>query len=100
MKYLYLEPLNPAQAIARATYLRINDVATDWFREFGGVSQLPESFDVSGEGWLEAERQIDEAAKEGNIELTSNLCEQYQKRALAYFEGWRKKLRARKEAFV
>ena len=92
MKYPYLEPRNPAQIVARDTYLRINDTAVDWFRALGGFENLPASFDIGGEAWLEAERQIDEAAKENDVEQATALCRAYEKRALAYFDAWRKKL--------
>jgi hypothetical protein len=97
LKYACIEPLNAAEVIARATYRRINDSITDFFRDLGGVENLPAAFDVTNEGWVEAQRQIDEAAAAFDIEKTIKLCQEYERRALAYFDRWRKKL-AKKEA--
>lgn len=88
----FLIRLSPAQRIAQAAYLRINDTLVDWFRDLGGCDNLPTAFDLGGEGWLEAERAIEEAAAAEDIEKTTALCQAYEKRALAYFEAWRKKL--------
>lgn len=95
MKYECSDRLNAAEVIARNTYRRINETAVDFFRDLGGVDNLPEGFDVSGEGWVELQDQIDAAAKEFNIEKTIELCQSYDRRALAYFERWRKKLEKR-----
>lgn len=92
MKHKCVEHLNSAQIMARAAYRRINDTFVDFFRDLGGCENLPSEFDVSGEGWIEAERLIDEAAQLGEIEKTIALCRQYERRALAYFDAWRKRL--------
>lgn len=92
MKYECLERLNAAEVIARNTYRKINETVVDFFRDLGGVNNLPEAFDVSGERWVDLQNQIDETAKAFNIEQTIELCQQYETRALAYFERWRKKL--------
>jgi hypothetical protein len=92
LKYGCLEPLNGAQVIARNTYGRINDSIADFFRDLGGVENLPAAFDVTDEGWLQMQREIDEAAAAFNIEKTVKLCQEYDRRASAYFDRWRKKL--------
>jgi len=98
LRYLSLQRLNPAQVIARATYRRINDSVVDFFRDLGGVENLPKDFDVNGEGWVEAETRIDAVAQAGEIDKTIQLCREYECRALVYFGAWRKKLEKRKEA--
>lgn len=92
MKHRCVEHLNAAQILARAAYRRINDTAVDFFSDLGGLKNLPAEFDVNSEGWLEVERLIDEAAAAFEIEKTIQLCQQYERRALAYFEAWRKRL--------
>ena len=54
-----LEHLNPAQFLARQSYRRINDSITEFFRDIGGVEQLPAAFDVTNEGWVELQEQIE-----------------------------------------
>jgi hypothetical protein len=98
LRYLSMKPLNTAQIMARAAYRRINDSAVDFFRDLGGVENLPEGFNVSDEGWLNTEREIDKAAQEFNIEKTLRLCREYERRALAYFQAWRKKIEKQKGA--
>jgi len=98
LKHKCTEHLNAAQILARASYKRINDAAVEFFRDLGGADKLPKGFDVHSEGWQEAEQQIDEVAAAFDIEKTVNLCHAYERRAMAYFAAWRKKLEKRKEA--
>lgn len=65
-----------------------------WFiRDLGQAGkELPEEFDVTGDGWKEAERRIDDACAARDLETLCNACSEYRQRAARFLNAWRVKL--------
>lgn len=53
---------------------------------------LPEAFDVTGDGWKEAERRIDDACAARDLDALCDACSEYRQRAERFLNNWRKKL--------
>lgn len=54
--------------------------------------ELPEAFDVTGDGWKEAERRIDDACAARDLDALCTACSEYRQRAARFLNAWRKKL--------
>ncbi len=54
--------------------------------------ELPEAFDVIGDGWKDAERRIDDACAARNLTALCDACSEYRQRAARFLNAWRKKL--------
>lgn len=89
------EMTNLCQEVARAAYYSMNERVTEFVREMGGWATLPSKFDISSDGWLEAEAAIDSAAQAGNLSAVTDAADEYGARVERFLSGWREVMKQR-----
>lgn len=89
------EMIEFCQAVARAAYDGMNESVTEFVREMGGWATLPSKFDISSDGWLEAEAKIDRAARAGNLPAVVEASDEYGARVERFLVGWREVMKKR-----
>lgn len=71
----------------------VGDQVTLFIRDLGlAGKELPDEFDVTGDGWKEAERRIDAACAARDLDALCSACSEYRQRAERFLNAWRKKL--------
>lgn len=90
--------LTPAQIAACRAFTQANAIIAEWIRGMGGWAALPEKFDISGEGWIQAETAIEQAAGDGDVARVRELGDAYIGRVTAYCKRWEAIMNKSKEA--
>lgn len=89
------EMIELCQAVARTAYDGMNERVTEFVREMGGWARLPSKFDISSDGWLEAEAAIDRAAQAGDLSAVADAADEYSARVERFLSGWRDVMKKR-----
>lgn len=79
--------------IAAYAYREVSDAVSQFVRDLASAQkELPDAFDMSSDGWLEAERRIDAACGAQDLDALLAACSEYRQRAARFLTGWRKNL--------
>lgn len=87
--------------IAGECYHQVSLQISEFVRELGGWSCLPDKFTISDgddKGWHGAEVAISQAVNRGDYITAWDLCANYKTRVERYLDGWRKVGKSAKSA--
>lgn len=82
---------NAAYHSAKPYIVRVNQAVEDFIAlALARYDRTPDGFDISSEGWLQTEREIGEAIADRDEARAVRLAQEYEERAVAYLNKWRK----------